>query len=138
MIIHSWGAYALNVTEPLCRELTRNSQTCDKQNRENTCQRKKNHTHKPIFTWFGNLPTFTELQEFHYYQGKVQSATVQYFSLSRTITTRNPNHQKTVLHSTHKIHNGLQNGPKIVHECSGLGLSTQASAPWTKPQKISH
>ena len=24
--------------------------------------------------WFGNLPTFTELQRFHYYQGKYNSA----------------------------------------------------------------
>ena len=29
--------------------------------------------HKTIFTWFGNLPTFTELQGFHYYQGKYNS-----------------------------------------------------------------
>ena len=46
----------------------------NKTNRENTRQRKNNHTHKTIFTWFGNLPTFTELQGFHYYQGKYNSA----------------------------------------------------------------
>ena len=34
----------------LCRELTQNSQTCEKQNRENTRQRKINHTHKTVFT----------------------------------------------------------------------------------------
>ena len=27
-----------------------------------------------IFTWFGNLPMSTELQGFHYYQGKYNSA----------------------------------------------------------------
>ena len=26
--------------------------------------------HKTVFTWFDNLLTFTELQGFHYYQGK--------------------------------------------------------------------
>ena len=28
--------------------------------------KKNNHTHKTIFTWFGNLSTSTELQGFHY------------------------------------------------------------------------
>ena len=32
--------------------------------------KKNNHTHKTVFTWFGNLPTSIELQGFHYYQGK--------------------------------------------------------------------
>ena len=36
--------------------------------------KKNNHMHKTVFTRFDNLPTFTELQGFHYYQGKVQSA----------------------------------------------------------------
>ena len=35
------------------------------------------------------------------------------FSLSRTMTIQNPNHQKTVLHLAHRIYNGLQNRPKI-------------------------
>ena len=39
-------------------------------NRENTRQIKNNYTHKIIFTWFGNLPMFTELQGFHYYRKK--------------------------------------------------------------------
>ena len=69
-----------------CKELTQNSQTYEKQNRENTCQRKKkkNHTYKTVFTWFSNLLTSTELQGFHYYQGKIKSAVVQFFSLSKT------------------------------------------------------
>ena len=75
-------------------ELTQNSQTCEKQNRENTRQQKKNNNHmyKTVFTWFGNLPTSTKLQRFHYYQEKIQSVAVQFFSLSKA-TTRNPNHQ---------------------------------------------
>ena len=41
--------------------------------------------HKIIFTWFSNLPTSTELQGFHYYQGKIQSITCGYnISLSPT------------------------------------------------------
>ena len=39
-----------------------------------THAKEKNHTHKTIFTWFDNLPTSTELQGFHYYQGKYNSA----------------------------------------------------------------
>jgi len=31
--------------------------------------------------WFGNLPIFTELQEFHYSQEKIQDAVVPFFSL---------------------------------------------------------
>ena len=57
----------------------------NKTNRENIRQRKNNHTYKIIFTWFGNLPTSTELQGFHYYQGKIQSITCIYnISLSPT------------------------------------------------------
>ena len=36
--------------------------------------KKNNHTHKTIFTWFGNLLTSTKLQGFHYYEGKYNSA----------------------------------------------------------------
>ena len=43
--------------------------------------------HKTVFTWFDNLPTSTELQGFHYYQGKIQSAAVQFFSILKTTTT---------------------------------------------------
>ena len=39
----------------------------NKTNRENTHVKENNHKHKTIFTWFGNLPTSTELQGFHYY-----------------------------------------------------------------------
>ena len=55
--------------------------------------KKNNHTYKTVFTWFDNLPISMELQEFYYYQGKkIQSAVVQFFSLSKTIS-RNLNHQ---------------------------------------------
>ena len=34
-------------------------------------KKKKKKSHKKIFTWLGNLPTFTELQGFHYFQEKI-------------------------------------------------------------------
>ena len=68
---------------------------------------KKNHTHKTIFTWFGNLPTSTELQGFHYYQGKIQSAATVFLVSQERQQQKNSNHQKQCLHHTHKIHNGL-------------------------------
>ena len=57
--------------------------------------KKNNYTDKTIFTWFGNLPTFTELQESHYYQEKIQSVVVHgfffifYFSLSLSLKNYN-------------------------------------------------
>ena len=53
---------------------------------------KKNHTYKTVFTWFSNLLTSTELQGFHYYQGKIKSAATIFFSLSQeTRQQQNPN-----------------------------------------------
>ena len=46
--------------------------------------KKNNHTHKTIFMWFDNLLTSTELQGFHYYQGRIQSAATVFFSISKT------------------------------------------------------
>ena len=43
--------------------------------------------------WFGNLPTFTELQGFHYYQEKYKVR--QYsFSLTQKLHPENLNYQK--------------------------------------------
>ena len=53
---------------------------------------------------------------------KNTSVAVQFFSFSKTATT-NPNHQKErFLHSSHRIHNGLQNGPKSKPPLHGLSL----------------
>ena len=41
---------------------------------EKTHAKENNHTHKTIFTWFGNLPTSTELQGFHYKIRRYNSA----------------------------------------------------------------
>ena len=61
--------------------------------------KKNNHTYKTIFTWFSSFSTFTKLQGFHYYQRKKYkcgSIVFFSFSLKKTTTTRNPNHQKLV------------------------------------------
>ena len=68
---------------------------------------KNNYTHKTIFTWFGNLPTSMELQEFHHYQGNIQSAATVFLVSQERQQQQNPNHQKRFLHPTHKIHSGL-------------------------------
>ena len=57
-----------------CREFNQNPNLWETKQIEKTHAKENNHTHKAIFTWFGNLPTFTELQGFHYYQGKYNSA----------------------------------------------------------------
>ena len=112
----------------MCRELTPNSQPVIKKI-EKTRAKEKQSPHKTIFMWFGNLPTFTELQGFHYYQGEIQSAATMFHSLSRRRQQQqNPNHQKWFLYPARRL----------IHECSSLGLSAQASTPWTKFQKISH
>ena len=49
--------------------------------------KKNNHTYKTIFTWFGNLPTPTELQGFHYYQERIQSAVTMMWYSSKNTTT---------------------------------------------------
>ena len=46
--------------------------------------KKNNHMHKTVFMWFGNLLPSTELQVFHYYQGKIQSVATMFFSLTKT------------------------------------------------------
>ena len=47
----------------------------EKQNKQRKHMPKKNnHTHMTIFTWFGNLPTSTELQGFHYKIRRYNSA----------------------------------------------------------------
>ena len=58
---------------------------------EKTHAKENNYTHKTIFMWFGNLPVFTELQEFHYYQGKIK-VWLQCFTL-----TQDDNNNKTLI-----------------------------------------
>ena len=60
--------------------------TCEKKKEEKTHAKESNHTHKTIFMWFGNQPTSTELQGFHYYQEKVQSVATDILTLKNTAT----------------------------------------------------
>ena len=64
------------------------------------------YTHKTIFTWFGILPMFTELQGFHYYQGRIQGAAIVF---PHSEKHGNNTHHKTLitkllLHKTGDVH----------------------------------
>ena len=72
-----------------CWEFNRNSKPVRNKKIEKTKhQKKNNHTHKTIFTWFGNLPTSTELQGFHYYQRKLQCAAIVFFFFKNNNKTK--------------------------------------------------
>ena len=58
----------------MCREFNQNSNLWETKQIEKTHAKENNHTHKTIFTWFGNLPTSTELQGFHYKIRRYNSA----------------------------------------------------------------
>ena len=79
--------------------------------------KENNYIHKTIFTWFGNLPTSTKLQGFHYYQGKIKSAATMFFFFFLSLKKHDNN--KTLisklgfLDPAHIIHNGLQNRQKF-------------------------
>ena len=72
--------------------------------------KKNNHMHKTIFTRFGNLPTSTKLQGFHYHKKKNTSAVVQCFNLSKTTTT-NPNYKSRVFYLLRIRFTTLRLGP---------------------------
>ena len=57
-----------------CREFNQNSNLWETKQIKKTHAKENNHTHKTIFTWFGNLPTSTELQGFHYKIRRYNSA----------------------------------------------------------------
>ena len=57
-----------------CREFNQNSNLWETKQIEKTHVKENNHTHKTIFTWFGNLSTSTELQGFHYKIRRYNSA----------------------------------------------------------------
>ena len=80
-------------------------------------------THKTVFTWFGNLPTSMELQEFHYSHGKIQSVAVQFFSLKNDI--------KTLISKITIFISYAQDSQWTTN----MG---QKNFSWTKPNKISH
>ena len=57
-----------------CREFNQNLNLWETKQIEKTYAKENNHMHKTIFTWFGNLPTSTELQGFHYKIRRYNSA----------------------------------------------------------------
>ena len=96
----------------ICRELTRIPNLWETKKIEKTHAKENNHTHKTIFTWFGNLPTSTEWQGFHYYQGIVQSAAI-IFSFSQK--HGNKTHDKTLITNLRFLHKtGQKNFPEGV------------------------
>ena len=92
-------------------------------------KKKKNHTHKTVFTWFSNLHISTELQRFHYYQGKITKCGYSFSFSQEQQQQQNPNHQKTVSISCAQYSQWATKRAK--------NISAWAT-PWTKSQKISH
>ena len=84
--------------------------------------------------WFGNLLTSMDLQEFHYYQKKkIQTAAIQFFSLSKT-TSKNHNRQNKgfyILCTGFTM--GYKNGQKNFPPLHGLNLR---KSPIKKPCNI--
>ena len=77
-----------------CWEFNWNSNPVRNKKIEKTKREKKNnHTHKTVFTWFSNLPMSSELQGFPYYQRKLQCVATVFFSLKNN-NKPNPNHKK--------------------------------------------
>ena len=86
-----------------------------KYKKKNIHQRKQSHN--TIFMWFGNLPTSTKLQGFHYSQEKKNTKygnTVFFFFFLYT--------EFTMSYQTSQ--KKISRGQPII------------STPWTKPQKI--
>ena len=93
--------------------------------------------HKPIFTWFGNLPTSTELQGFHYYQGRIHSTKLrlQYF-LSLIKNTATPLNKTLITQSRFlyiKMGQIFFPGGVALGPLEGLSMSTPAWACQLKP-----
>ena len=72
-----------------CWEFNRNFKPVRNKKIEKRKRQKKNkYTHKTVFTWFGNLPTSTELQGFHYYKRKLQCVVTVFFFLKKNKMTK--------------------------------------------------
>ena len=90
--------------------------------------KKNNYKHKIVFTWFRNLSTSTELQRFYYYQGKIQSAAVQFFSLSKV----QPETLITKKRGFYILHTGFTMCYK-----TGQIFFSRERCPWT-PKRLVH
>ena len=110
--------------------------------------KKNNHTHKTVFTWFGNLPTTTELQGYHYYQGRIQSTTCGYniFSLyikhGNNTTLKNPNYKRRAYRPKPPLHRlSLSKSPiknhAILFRSDWVVEPDQTKLDSTKPNNVS-
>ena len=70
--------------------------------------------HKTIFTWFGNLPTSTELQGFHYYQGRIQNTKLRLQSFFSHIKNTATTQHKTLKPESRFHKNGLNGSKKKI------------------------
>ena len=100
----------------MCRELTRNSQPVRNKNRENTRQRKKQSDAQDNIYVVRQFAYVHRVAGISLLSGKNTKCGGIVFFLTPKLQQQNPNHQNTF--STSRIHNGLQNRPKIL-----LGLS---------------
>ena len=103
-------------------------QTCEKQkNRENkTPKEKQSHAQDNIYVVW-QFADAHRVAEISLLSKKITMCGYSVFlsqkqQQDKTLITK----KKWLLYPAHRIHNELQNGPKI--------LSAQAFAPWTKPQ----
>ena len=92
-------------------------QTCEKQKIEKRKRQKKNnHTHKTVFTWFRNLLTSTECRDFTIIKENY-NVQLQCFSFSKTTRRQNPNHKKKKKNGFYILRTGFtmgyKNGSKI-------------------------
>ena len=80
-------------------------------NRKKYTSKKNNHT-KIVFTWFDNLLTSTELQGFHYSQGKNTDCGSTVFLSSLKKRHKKPNFQNNSFYILHtRFIMGYKNGP---------------------------
>ena len=95
---------------------------------EKTHAKENNHTHKIIFTWFDNLLTSTELQRFHYYQGKITKCGYNIFFLSQETQQQqqNPNSKIAVFYI---LHTRFGSGRVIKPDQTKLGSTKPNKSP---------
>ena len=107
---------------------------------EKNIHERKIITHKTVFTWFGNLPMSTELQGFHYFQGKnTECGSTIFFSLKKGHKKPNLQNNSFYILRTEFII-GYKNRPKIFfprmlppNPQGGLSMSVMAWAYHPKP-----
>ena len=131
---HNFASHLRNLWRPLkkipyiCRELTWNCQPVRNKNKENTRQRKTITRTRQYLRGSAICLHPQSCRNFTIIREKIQSATVQFFSLSKTTTT-NPNHQNCVFYILHtRFTMGYKTGKKIFP--GALPPNPQEACPW--------